>query len=127
MRSAFGRAVACTRGGSSRTPGLPSATVGYAVGYLVWEELVCFGMCIGLLVLFRQAADAQGRFGRLLAANQYSAYFWHPLLIVGIQMAFAALPLGPVVKFVAVTVLGVPVVFAWSWLVRRAPAVRAVL
>lgn len=45
----------------------------------------------------------------------------------GIQMLFAVLPLGPVVKFVAVTALGLPVVFAWSWLVRRAPAVRAVL
>jgi hypothetical protein len=49
------------------------------------------------------------------------------VLIVGIQMAFVALPLGPLVKFIAVTALGVPVVFAWSWLVRRAPAVRAVL
>ncbi|HVO37732.1 MAG TPA: acyltransferase family protein [Spirochaetia bacterium] len=95
--------------------------------YVIWEELVCFGMCIGLLVLFRQAANVQGPFGRTLAANQYSAYFWHPILIVGIQMAFAPLPLGPLVKFMAVTVIGVPVVFLWSWLLRRARAVRAVL
>ena len=107
--------------------GLELSEKGYAAAYLVWEELVCFGMCIGLLVLFRQAANAQGPLGKLLAANQYSAYFWHPTLIVGIQMAFLALPLGPLVKFVAVTALGVPVVFFWSWLLRRAPAVRAVL
>jgi glucan biosynthesis protein C len=84
-------------------------------------------MCIGLLVLFRQAANTQGPFGRLLAANQYSAYFWHPILIVGIQMAVVALPFGPLVKFAAVTALGVPVVFLWSWLLRRLPPVRAVL
>jgi surface polysaccharide O-acyltransferase-like enzyme len=95
--------------------------------YLVWEELVAFGFCIGLLVLFRQAANTQGRFGKLLAANQYSAYFWHVLLIVGIQMAFLALPLGPFVKFAAVTLVGVPVVFLWSILMRKIPAVRAVL
>jgi hypothetical protein len=107
--------------------GLALSERGYAVAYLVWEELVAFGMCIGLLVLFRQLATAQARFGRMLAANQYSAYFWHPILVVGIQMLFVALPLGPFVKFVAVTAIGVPVVFCWSWLMRRVPAVRAVL
>ena len=100
---------------------------GSPIFYLVWEELVCFGLCIGLLVLFRQFVTSQGRFGRMLAANQYSAYFWHPLLIVGIQMAFLSLPLGPLAKFAAVTLIGVPLVFLWSWLLRRIPAVRAVL
>ena len=99
----------------------------FGVVYLVWEELVAFGMCIGLLVLFRQAANVQGPFGRLLAANQYSAYFWHPVLIVGIQMMFASLPLGPFSAFAAVTAIGVPVVFLWSWLMRKIPAIRAVL
>ncbi|MGA2639408.1 MAG: acyltransferase [Spirochaetia bacterium] len=108
-------------------PSLSLSARGFAIAYPIWEELVCFGMCIGLLVLFRQAADAQGPFGRILAANQYSAYFWHPMLIVGIQMAFLALPLGPFIKFLAVTVVGVPVVFAWSWLVRNIRVVRAVL
>ena len=111
--------------GPSRLPGC--SLLGFSIVYPIWEELVCFGMCIGLFVLFRQLANVQGRFGKMLAANQYSAYFWHPLLIVGIQMVFVALPLGPFVKFVAVTVLGVPVVFAWSWLLRRIPGVRRVL
>ncbi len=97
------------------------------LSYLIWEELVAFGMCIGLLVFFRQVVQAQGRFGKLLAANQYGAYFWHPILIVGIQMAFVSLPLGPFVKFLAVTVVGVPVVFVWSWLMRKTRVVRAVL
>jgi glucan biosynthesis protein C len=107
--------------------GLTLSPWGFGVVYPVWEELVCFGMCIGLLVLFRQAAAGQGPFGKMLAANQYSAYFWHPLLIVGIQMGFLALPLGPFTKFVAVTALGVPVVFFWSWLMRNIRAVRSVL
>ena len=42
-------------------------------------------------------------------------------------MVFVALPLGPFVKFVAVTAIGVPVVFCWSWLARKIPVVRAVL
>jgi peptidoglycan/LPS O-acetylase OafA/YrhL len=100
---------------------------GPGIAYLVWEELVCFGMCIGLLVLFRRTVTTQGPLGRWLAATQYSAYFWHPLLIVPIQMVFLSLPLDPLVKFVAVTAIGVPVVFLWSRLVRTIPAVKAVL
>jgi glucan biosynthesis protein C len=97
------------------------------ISSLIWEEVVCFGMCIGLLVLFREAANVQGPFGRLLASNQYSAYFWHPLLIVPIQMAVHALALGPSTKFVIVSVIGVPAVFLWSWLLRNVRPVRAVL
>jgi glucan biosynthesis protein C len=99
----------------------------FDIAYPVWEELVCFGMCIGLLVAFRQAANTQGSFGRLLAANQYSAYFWHPMLIVAIQMAIASLPLGPFIKFIVVTLVGVPIVFLWSWLARNIRVVREVL
>jgi len=42
-------------------------------------------------------------------------------------MGFLALPLSPFVKFIAVTALGVPIVFFWSWLVRNIRAVRSVL
>jgi glucans biosynthesis protein C len=99
----------------------------FGIVYLVWEELVCFGMCIGLLVLFRQVAKGQGALGRWLAANQYSAYVWHPLLIVPLQAAFLALPLDAFVKFLAVTATGVPIVFLWSRLLRTIAAVKAVL
>jgi hypothetical protein len=108
-------------------PTLVLSAQGFAIAYPIWEELVCFGMCIGLLVLFRQVANYQGSFGKVLAANQYSAYFWHPLLIVAIQKGFLSLPLDPLVKFAAVTAIGVPLVFFWSWLVRRIPVVRKVL
>jgi len=101
--------------------------VAFGIAYPIWEELLCFGMCVGLLILFRERAGFQGRFGKTLASLQYSAYFWHPVLIVGIQMAFLALPLGPFVKFAAVTALGVPVVFLWSALMRTIRPVRAVL
>jgi glucan biosynthesis protein C len=106
---------------------LPGGDLTYHIAYPIWESLLCFGMCIGLLVLFRQLFSGQRALGKVLAANQYSAYFWHPLLIVAIQMPVLALPLGPFVKFLLVTAVGVPIVFLWSWLMRKIPAVRAVL
>jgi glucan biosynthesis protein C len=102
-------------------------TLAFAIAYPLWEGVVCFGMCIGLLVLFRELLNRQRAFGKLLAANQYSAYFWHPVLIVPLQAAALSLPLEPFVKFVLVTIVGVPLVFAWSWMFRLIRGVRAVL
>jgi len=65
--------------------------------------------------------------GKLLAENQYSAYFWHPLLIVLLQMAIAEVSLAPLVKFALVTLVGVPLVFAWSHILRLLAPVRKVL
>jgi hypothetical protein len=62
-----------------------------------------------------------------MAENQYSAYFWHVLLVVPIQMAFLAVPLPPLAKFALVTLVAVPVVFLWSHLLRRPRFIRAVL
>jgi glucan biosynthesis protein C len=94
--------------------------------YPLWESLLCCGLCIGLLILFRQMADVQRTFGRVLARSQYSAYFWHPLLIVPIQMAVLGLHLPPFVKFVLVTAVAVPLVFLWSHLLLSSRAFRAV-
>jgi hypothetical protein len=94
---------------------------------LLWEGLLCFGMCIGLLTLFRGQAGGRGRLARFLAANQYSAYFWHPIPVVLIQMAALGLPLGPGWKFLLVTAVSVPVVFTWSALARRSKALRGIL
>jgi glucan biosynthesis protein C len=105
----------------------PLSGTAFDIVRLLWEGLFCCGMCVGLLVLFRQVFHSQGVLGRLLAENQYSAYFWHPLLIVPLQMAFLGVPLAPFPKFVLVTLVGVPVVFLWSHLLRRPRIVRAVL
>ncbi len=124
---AVGVAAAVARYAWSLLPHAGLSGMASDVSYLVWEELVAFGFCIGLLVLFRELVTTQGAFARMLAANQFSAYFWHSLLIVPIQMAFLALPLGPFAKFAAVSLVGVPLVFLWSWLLRGTRAVRAVL
>jgi peptidoglycan/LPS O-acetylase OafA/YrhL len=106
---------------------LPLSPVGHAIVYPIWESILCFGMCIGLLVLFRELVNFQGPVEKFLAANQYSAYVWHPILIVAIQAAILKFPLDPFLKFAIVTAVGVPVVFLWSWAFRNLRPVRAVM
>lgn len=95
--------------------------------YPFWEELVCCGMCIGLLVLFREALNRQGRLGAWLAENQYAAYVYHPLVVVPLQIAVLGVAMTPLAKFVVVTVASVPLVFGLSHHSRQARFIRAAL
>ncbi|MEJ2737896.1 MAG: hypothetical protein P8189_30805, partial [Anaerolineae bacterium] len=76
-------------------------------------------MCIGLLVLFRQAVDRQSPLGIKLAASQYAAYVYHVPLVLGLQALVQNLPLPPLLKFGLVSVVGIPLVFLVSYWLRR--------
>jgi fucose 4-O-acetylase-like acetyltransferase len=105
----------------------PLSPTAMGIVYPLWEALLCCGLCIGLLVLFRRVADVQHGFGRALARSQYSAYFWHVLLIVPLQMAVLGMALPPFAKFALVTAVGVPLVFLWSHLLLKIRPIREVL
>ena len=51
----------------------PIDGVALGVMYPIWEMLVCFGMCIGLTVLFRDGLNVQSRLLEALGASQYKA------------------------------------------------------
>jgi surface polysaccharide O-acyltransferase-like enzyme len=95
--------------------------------YPVWESFLCCGMCLGLLVLFREKLNSQGRLGRLMAANQYAAYLFHVPVVIAIQVAVASAPMSPFTKFVLVTALSVPLTFLLSAAIRTPAFVRRVL
>ncbi len=106
---------------------LPLRGLAFSITYLLWEELLCCGLCIGLVVLFRDAFDRQGALGRTLAEAQYGAYILHPAIITGLQAAMLAVALAPFAKFALVTLVGVPLVFLLSYWMRQPRAMRAVL
>jgi glucan biosynthesis protein C len=43
----------------------------------VWEQFVCMGMVIGLLVLFRERLNHQGVLAKAMAASAYAVYIIH--------------------------------------------------
>jgi glucan biosynthesis protein C len=95
--------------------------------YPVWEALLCCGMCIGLLVLFRETLNVQGHWGRRMAENQYAAYLFHVPIVILIQLAVAGAVLSPFTKFALVTAVGIPLTFLLSAAVRTPVFVRRVL
>ena len=95
--------------------------------YTLWESFVIVGVCIGLLVLFRQRLNHQGRLAISLAASVYTVYLIHPLVLVGFSYAFHVVTLYPLLKWAIAVLITLPLCFLISGLIRKIPLVNRVL
>lgn len=96
--------------------------------FCLWEAAVCIGLCIGLLVLFRERINKKP--GKVLAAMigaAYAVYIIHWWVVVGIQAGFEAVDLAPFIKFVLVTILAIVLSFIIGYLIRLIPGVKKIL
>jgi fucose 4-O-acetylase-like acetyltransferase len=94
----------------------------------LWEALICVGLCVGLLVLFRERDNGQsGKLLLLMAGAAYTAYIIHLLVVIGIQFGLDAVTLTPFAKFVLVALLGTILSFGIGHLVRQLPNAKKIL
>lgn len=98
-----------------------------ALAYALWESFLCFGMCIGLIYVFRRYADRQGRLASFLSRNAYTAYLIHEVMIIAIAYAVQDVVLYPLLKWGLVSLVAVPLCFGFSSLIRRLPYTDRVL
>ncbi|NER79829.1 MAG: acyltransferase family protein [Leptolyngbya sp. SIO1D8] len=93
----------------------------------LWEATICVGLCIGLLTLFRERLNFQSKLMRVLSANAYGVYLIHLLVVIFIQLSIAILAIAPLAKFVLVMLIGTPICFALTALLRKIPFVKFVI
>ncbi len=107
------------------------ANVGFNLACLtksVWESFFCVGAAIGLIVLFREKLNRQGRLAIILAGSAYAVHVFHPPLIVGLQYLMAHVPLSVFAKYVVVSLLGIPLCYAAAhYVILRLPFARRIL
>ncbi|MBI4784393.1 MAG: acyltransferase family protein [Oscillatoriophycideae cyanobacterium NC_groundwater_1537_Pr4_S-0.65um_50_18] len=92
-----------------------------------WEATICVGLCIGLLVLFRERINQPGKWGRILSANAYTVYLIHILVVIAVQFWVAPVSIPPLLKFLLVTLIGIPLCFLIGHFIRKLPIARLVL
>ena len=95
--------------------------------YSAWESLICVGMVVGLIVLFRQVFRRANRTLVALAAASYAAYIIHFMIVVFLQAGIEGVQVPALVKFGSVAVLGVLLAFGVGHLSRRVPGLRTIL
>ena len=98
--------------------------------FFMWEykeALLCIGICIGLLALFKALLNRTGRIIRILSENTFGAYVLHVPLVVSLQYAFDPVQAGAFTLFVIVSLLSISGSFLISILVRLIPGMKLVL
>jgi peptidoglycan/LPS O-acetylase OafA/YrhL len=99
-----------------------------SAGLSLWESFFCVGVCLGLIVLFRDKFNRQGKLARWLSDNSFSVYVFHPPLLIAVTLAMRGLDAPKLVKFLLATVLGTAVTYLASSLVlRRIPVLKRFL
>lgn len=115
------------RSGNEVGPSMAGGVHWLALTYSLWESFVLVGASIGLLVHFRERLNRQGRLAEELAADAYTVYLVHPVVLVGFSYAFHTVALYPLLKFVIAVLIGLPLCYLVSGCVRRIPLLNKVL
>ncbi|HVV74019.1 MAG TPA: acyltransferase [Verrucomicrobiae bacterium] len=93
-----------------------------------WESFFCVGVCLGLLVWFRERFNHRGTVARWLSDNSFAVYVFHPPILIAITLAMRGFEAPKLLKFLCATVLGVILTYLASSLVfRRIPLLKRVL
>ena len=93
----------------------------------VYEQFVCVGMIIAVVVRFRRRLDHQGRLARVVSHSSFAAYAIHAPVLVFLALGLRDIRLHPLLKFAVVAPLAVFLCFALGYCFRRLPLVRRIL
>ena len=96
-----------------------------SAAYAVWESFVAVAMVIGLIALFKEKFNKQSKSIERLSRNAFSVFVFHSVIIVSLSLLFAPVNLIPIVKFVMVAIIGIPLCFLVTDLtIQRIPLLR---
>lgn len=99
-----------------------------SLAFSAWESFSSVAICVGLLVIFRQRWNTQGRLQKFLSDNAFAVYVFHPPIIILIARAMQGLHWEPLLKTAALTCLAGLATFVLSAAVfRRIPLLREIL
>ncbi|MBF0547262.1 MAG: acyltransferase family protein [Candidatus Riflebacteria bacterium] len=99
-----------------------------SAAFSFWESFFCVGVCLGMVVLFRDKLNRQGPLAKWLSDNCFSVYLFHPPFLVAVTLCMRGFFAPKPVKFLVASLLGVVVTYLASSLVfRRIPFLKRVL
>ncbi|GHU50333.1 hypothetical protein FACS1894127_5380 [Clostridia bacterium] len=90
-----------------------------SAAYTLWDSFVAVSMSIGLLALFKEKFNFETPLSKTLAKDAFAVYMFHLPIVMGATILIEPLPLLPIVKFILLCVLLVPLCFALSHYVFR--------
>lgn len=84
--------------------------------YALWEQLLCAGICLGLIVIFRDRYNTQCKLSKCLSDNAFGVYVLHPPILISISLILAGISLHPLLKFIMIVIITLPACFIISFI-----------
>jgi peptidoglycan/LPS O-acetylase OafA/YrhL len=100
---------------------------GQAIAYALWEPAACVMIVTALIWIFSRRLNVQGPVTRAMAADAYTVYVFHPVVLVSLSLLFAGIALPQLAKFAIVLPLAIALSFILAHLIRAVPGVDRVL
>jgi surface polysaccharide O-acyltransferase-like enzyme len=85
------------------------------------------GVSIGLLALYPQRWNRQGRLARSWAPSVYLVYLIHPIVLVAVAYGMHYMALYPLLKWGIAVLICIPLCFLISGWIRKIPYVNRVV
>jgi surface polysaccharide O-acyltransferase-like enzyme len=95
--------------------------------FSTWEEFICVGFIIILLVWFRERFNRQGALAKAMSDSTFAVYFIHAPVLVLLALRLKSLNLYPLLKWVLVSPMAIVLCFVIAYLLKQLPLVRRVL
>ena len=95
--------------------------------YAVWEQFMCMGMVVTLLVWFRNRSNRQGPLAKRMSAAAYAVYIFHQPVIIALALALRGIRLDLALKWVLVGPVAVCLCFVVGYAIKRLPLARRIL
>lgn len=91
------------------------------------ESLLCIGISMGVLSLFRCYGNTMNYFVKRLSENVYGVYLFHLFIVIFLQQLMVHWFIGPNLKFFLVTLFGLILSFGLTALLRMSPLLRRII
>jgi surface polysaccharide O-acyltransferase-like enzyme len=94
--------------------------------FSTWEEFICVGFIIILLIWFRERFNRQGALAKAMSDSTFAVYFIHAPVLVFLALSLRTLSLYPLLKWVLVSPVAIALCFLIAYFLRRLPLLRRV-
>ena len=98
-----------------------------SLAYAIWEQITGLSLIIGLLGIFREKLNSQGKWGQKLSACAYGVFIFHAPLLVLITVSLRNVELSGILKLLLLAPVAVFASFLVVYLIRKLPCADKVL
>jgi hypothetical protein len=95
--------------------------------YSTWESVALLSISIAVLYDFQNYLNYSNSLTKELAASTYTAYIIHAIVIIIFTIVLLSVNIPAAVKYIIISMIGVPFIFLISYLIRKIPYMVKVL